>query len=133
MSAVPALDSLGGQWLVGGPSLESPPGDFIRLDEPLSFWGGFDAVTGRIVDRSHPQHGASLANKVVAMPGTRGSSGTPGVLGESIRRGMGPAALIITKPDVNLVVGAITAQALYDLTCPILLVDQQTFDAIRAP
>jgi predicted aconitase with swiveling domain len=105
-------------------------GDVVRLDEALSFWGGFDAATGRIIDRSHPQHGQSLAGKVVAMPGSRGSSGTPGVLGDAIRQGTGPAAMIVTKADINLVAGALTAQALYDITCPILLVDDETFTTL---
>ncbi len=112
-----------GTWLVDG----AVHGEVVRLDEALSFWGGFDAATGRIIDQSHPQHGTSLAGKVVAMPGSRGSSGTPGVLGEAVRRGTGPAAMIITKADINLVAGALTAQALYDTTCPILLVDTDTF------
>lgn len=87
----------------------------IRLDAPLSFWGGFDPASGQIIDRAHPQAGASLAGKVVIMPGSRGSSGTPGVLAESIRRGTGPAGLIVEKADVNLVAGAIVAAALYGI------------------
>lgn len=112
-----------GTWLVEG----TIAGEVVRLDEALSFWGGFDAATGMIIDRSHPQHGLSLAGKVVAMPGSRGSSGTPGVLGDAIRQGTGPAAMIVTKADVNLVAGALTARALYDRDCPILLVDETTF------
>ncbi|NNE96801.1 MAG: DUF126 domain-containing protein [Acidimicrobiales bacterium] len=115
-----------GTWLIPGPI--DGASEFVRLDEPLSFWGGFDAATGTIIDRSHPQHGQSLAGKLVAMPGSKGSSGTPGVLGEAIRRGTGPSALIITKADINLVAGALTAAALYDSTCPILLVTQAAFD-----
>jgi predicted aconitase with swiveling domain len=114
---------MNGTWLVEG----ELRGDVVRLDEALSFWGGFDAATGRIIDQSHPQHGTSLVGKIVAMPGSRGSSGTPGVLGDAIRQGTGPAAMIITKADINLVAGALTAQALYDRTCPILLVDAATF------
>jgi len=115
-----------GTWLVGGVIA----GEVLRLDEPLSFWGGFDASTGCIIDRSHPQHGASLKGKVVAMPGSRGSSGTPGVLGEAIRRGTGPAAIIITKADTNLTAGPLTAKALYSASCPIVVVDQSTFDSL---
>ena len=112
-----------GTWLVDG----ELSGEVVRLDEALSFWGGFDAATGCIIDRSHPQHGVVLSGKVVAIPGSRGSSGTPGVLGEAIRQGTGPAALIVTKPDINLVAGAMTAEALYGRCCPILLVDDDTF------
>jgi predicted aconitase len=30
-------------------------GPILRLDEPLSFWGGLDSATGTIIDRLHPQ------------------------------------------------------------------------------
>ena len=33
-------------------------GPILRLDEPLSFWGGLDSATGTIIDRLHPQRGA---------------------------------------------------------------------------
>ena len=68
-----------------------------------------------------------MAGRIVAMPGSRGSSGTPGVLGESIRAGTGPAGLVITYADRNLTTGAIVAAALYDTVCPIVLVDQESF------
>ena len=105
-------------------------GPILRLDEPLSFWGGFDPVAGTIIDRAHPQVGAAMAGRVVAMPGSRGSAGTPGVLGEAIRRGTGPAALLVTKGDANLVAGALVAAALYDVACPIVLVDEDDFATV---
>lgn len=121
---------MNGTWLVGDP--QQLVGELLVLDEPLSFWGGFDPVAGEVIDRAHPQCGESLAGKIVAMPGSKGSSGTPGVLGESIRRGTGPAALIVTKADVNLVAGALTAAALYGTECPIVLVDADRFaDVVR--
>lgn len=116
------------RWLVEGPI----EGKVVLLNTPLSFWGGFDATTGRIIDRAHPQHGVSLAGKVVAMPGSRGSSGTPGVLGDSIRRGTGPAALLITTPDINLVAGALAAQTLYSTSCPILQIDHDAMTQLKA-
>lgn len=116
-----------GVWLVPG-VLE---GELLCLDEPLSFWGGFDAPSGTIIDRSHPQCGTALTGKIVAMPGSRGSSGTPGVLGESLRLGTGPSGIIVTRGDVNLVAGALTAQTLYGSTCPILLVSEDDFAGLH--
>ena len=60
-------------------------GTVLALDEPLSFWGGFDAETGTVIDRAHPQVGASLAGRVVVMPFGRGSSSGSSVLAEAIR------------------------------------------------
>ena len=105
-------------------------GEILVLDEAISFWGGFDAATGCIIDQAHPQCGASLAGRIVAMPGSRGSSGTPGVLGEALRRHTGPAALIITKADVNLVAGVIVAKALYGANCPVVLVSESELSAL---
>ena len=116
-----------GVWLLPG-ALE---GELLRLDEALSFWGGFDAPSGTIIDRSHPQCGTALTGKVVAMPGSRGSSGTPGVLGESLRLGTGPNGIIVTSGDVNLVAGALTAHTLYGSMCPILLVSEEVFAGLR--
>ncbi|NNF53924.1 MAG: DUF126 domain-containing protein [Acidimicrobiales bacterium] len=107
-------------------------GPVIQLDEPLSFWGGFDPVTGTIIDRAHPQVGASLVGCIVAMPGSRGSSATPGALGEALRLGTGPAGLLVTKPDINLVAGAMVAATLYNSSCPVILVDEETRRQIRS-
>jgi predicted aconitase with swiveling domain len=104
----------------------------LRLDAPLSFWGGFDPSTGLIIDQSHPQAGASMTGHVVVMPGSRGSSGTPGALAESLRLGTGPSALVVQKADINLTAGAVVAAALYGSSCPIVLVDRAALDEVRA-
>lgn len=119
--------------VIGGTVLHpgSAMGNMLCLDEPVSFWGGIDPTTGRIVDRSHPQAGECLADRIVAIPGSRGSSGTPGVLGEALRLGVGPAALVVTKPDINLVAGAAVAQALYGIVCPVVLVTAEQFAELR--
>ena len=102
----------------------------VRLDTPLSFWGGFDPATGLIIDQAHPQAGTSLAGRIVVMPGSRGSSATPGVLAESLRLGTGPAALIIQKPDINLTAGAVVAAALYNRRCPVVLLDDESLTEV---
>ncbi|MEM8747295.1 MAG: DUF126 domain-containing protein [Actinomycetota bacterium] len=119
--------TISGRWLHG----DTLTGEVLRLDEPLSFWGGLDPATGVIIDQAHPQAGQSIAGRVVAMAGSRGSSGTPGVLGEALRIGVGPAALIVTKADVNLVAGTIVAESLYGIRCPVLLVDDDVFDGLH--
>lgn len=98
-------------------------GEVVRLDEGLSFWGGFSVESGTIVDKAHPQHGVSLAGKVVVMPHGRGSSSSSSVLAESLRRGTGPAALILDEPDSILVIGSLVANKLYGSLCPVLIAD----------
>lgn len=105
-------------------------GPVLRLDEPLSFWGGFDPVTGAIIDRSHPQAGLSIAGRVLALPGSRGSAGTPAGVAESLRRGSGPAAMLLARPDVNIAVGAMVAARLYAVRIPVLVLDPATHAAV---
>jgi predicted aconitase with swiveling domain len=94
---------------------------------PLSFWGGFDAASGRVVDRTHPAFGDCVSGRVLAMPSGRGSSSASSVLAEAIRRGTAPAAIILARGDPILVVGAIVARRLYGRACPIVVCAAQDF------
>jgi len=105
-------------------------GDVLLLDEPLSFWGGFDPNTGTIIDKQHPQVGQIMMGKIVVMPGTRGSSGTPGVLGESLRLGTGPLGLVLNKGDINVAAAAMVVSTLYDSHCPVIELDKDSFDQL---
>ena len=103
-------------------------GEAMVLDEPLSFWGGFDARTGVIVDRHHPQRGSCVAGRFLILPESRGSAGTPGGIAEAIRRGVGPVGIVLGEADVNVAVGAMVAAALYGVAVPVLVIG----DAERA-
>jgi predicted aconitase with swiveling domain len=94
----------------------------LLLEEPLSFWGGLDPTTGRIIDRWHPQAGAQVTGRVLMMPAGRGSSSGSATLAEAIRLGVGPAAILLLKRDAIVIVGALVAAELYALPCPVALV-----------
>ena len=104
----------------------------LHLDAPLSFWGGFEPLTGEIVDAHHPQRGMNLARAIVLMAASRGSGTAPGALAESIRRGTGPAALVMIEPDVNLAIGAEVAATLYGRAMPVLTVSPEDFAIIAS-
>jgi predicted aconitase with swiveling domain len=104
----------------------SAVGELLVLDAPLSFWGGVDP-SGRIVDAHHPQCGADLAGRVVAMRSGRGSSSSSSVLAEQIRAGSAPAALLLGEPDMMVTLGAIVAAELYGTAVPIV---QVAFDRV---
>lgn len=97
-------------------------GPAFVLQEPLSFWGGLDATTGEITDRWHPQSRAILARHVLVMESGRGSSSGSSVLAEAIRRGTGPAGIVMLTRDAIVTVGAMIAVELYDVSCPVVLV-----------
>jgi uncharacterized protein len=106
-----------GRFLIAGEA----QGRALVLREALSFWGGVDIATGAIVDRSHPECGAVVAQRVLVMPSGRGSSSSSSVLAEMLRLGTAPAAFVLARSDAILVVGALVAQSLYGLTCPIAI------------
>jgi predicted aconitase with swiveling domain len=93
----------------------------LVLAEPLSFWGGIDVESGRVIDRSHPDLGASVTGTILVLPGGRGSSSSSSVLAECLRRGTGPSAILLSIPDPILTVGAIVARTLYGVSCPIVV------------
>lgn len=98
-----------GELLVGG----AAAGDLVALVEPLSFWGGVDDESGRIIDRHHPQFGTGLAGTALLMGATRGSSSSTSTLLECIRRGTAPAMLLLTDTDPILVIAAVVAWEIY--------------------
>jgi predicted aconitase with swiveling domain len=108
----------------------SASGPVLALEEPLSFWGGFDPKTGNIIDVHHPQRGASLGGTVTLMRETRGSGTASGAIAEAIRLGTAPCALLLIEPDVNIAIGAAVAQALYGRTCAVLSLDRDSYEVL---
>ena len=95
-------------------------GRALVLDEPLSFWGGVDPMSGAIIDARHPQLGASVRGRVLVMRSGRGSSSSSSVLAETVRAGCAPAAILLGEPDLILAVGAAVAEELYGVRLPIV-------------
>ncbi len=97
-------------------------GEVVVLEEPLSFWGGFDVSSGRVADAHHPQYGVLLTGKVVVMPYSRGSSSTASTLAESIHRDTGPAAILLEEADEIVVLGAVVPGELYGVWHPVAVI-----------
>lgn len=105
-------------------------GEALVLEQPLSFWGGTDPATGRIIDRHHPQAGALVAGRIVVMPFGRGSSSSSTVLAEALRRGTGPAGIVLLRPDPILALGSVVAAELYGRQCPIVVLPEDAYRSI---
>ena len=84
-------------------------GPALVFSAPISFWGGIDPATARVIDPRHPEHGADIAGKVLLLPGTIGSSSASAVLMELAHRGKAPAAIVLHKPDAILLIGLVAA------------------------
>jgi predicted aconitase with swiveling domain len=106
-------------------------GQALVSQEPLSFWGGYDAATGEIIDRRHPLSGSVAAGRIFAVPLTRGSSTTTAVLLEAIRAGTAPAGVLTTGVDTFLALASIVADELYGRPLPIVALTPVDFAALR--
>ncbi len=124
------IDATGGSWpadaIVSGQGRGAP----LLLAEPLSFWGGYDAERGCVVEAGHPQCGAQLAGRVMLMERAKGSSSSSSVLAEAIRNGTGPAAIVMRERDLIVGLGCIVASELYGLQVPAVVVDESTWQAL---
>lgn len=106
-------------------------GEVLKSTEPLSFWGGYDASTGEILDRRHPLSGEIAAGRILAVPFTKGSSTTSAVLLEAIRAGKAPAALVSRGRDAFLSLASIVAEEMYRSPIPVLAATAEDFDRLR--
>ncbi|MEN3380836.1 MAG: cis-L-3-hydroxyproline dehydratase, partial [Hyphomicrobiales bacterium] len=106
--------TMNGRTLVHGDA----QGEVLFAEVGLSFWGGVDAGTGRIIDGHHPLCGAGLAGKVLAIPSGRGSCSGSGVLLELILNGHAPAALVFGTQEDILPLAIIIAEEVFGLSLP---------------
>jgi predicted aconitase with swiveling domain len=107
-------------------------GELLVTGEPLSFWGGYDARTGEIIDRRHPLSGSIGRGKVLAMPPTRGSSTTTAVLLEAVRAGTAPAALVVVGVDQFCALASIVADEMYGTPIPLFSITAADLAELRS-
>ena len=99
----------------------------LVLSAPISFWGGVDPKTGQIADVRHPEHGETIAGRVLFLPGTIGSSSASAVLLELVHNGHAPAALVLHEPDAILLLGLIVAREMGWRTPVAVRLDREYF------
>ncbi len=102
-------------------------GPVIATTEALSFWGGVDPATGRVIDVHHPLHGICLTGGVLFMPTSRGSCTGSGVLLDLILTGRAPSALVFCEAEDVLTLGALVAAEMFDRALPVIRLDAENF------
>ena len=120
-------ETIQGLTLIAG----SASGEVIFTDEPLSFWGGYNAREGKIIDTHHALYGENVAGKIFVLPSARGSSTGSGILLEAIRLGKAPAAIILKRRDAILALGAIVGRELYNKIIPLVIVSDDDFKRLH--
>jgi uncharacterized protein len=82
-------------------------GRILKLRAPISFWGGIDPATARVIDARHPDRGAFIDGRILCLPGMIGSSSASAVMLELLRAGKAPAALVLGETDAILALGVV--------------------------
>ena len=105
-------------------------GPVVASAEALSFWGGVDPATSRVVDARHPLRGVALAGAVLVMPTSRGSCSGSGVLLDMALSGRAPAALVFREAEDVLTLGALAAAEMFGKSLPVLRVSPEAWQAL---
>jgi len=121
-----AASILCGKALVAGHA----SGPVLHANTGLSFMGGVDAATGRVIDVHHPLCGQSVAGKILAIPSGRGSCSGSLVIFELMMNGHAPAALVFRHKETILTLGVLIAAELFQRGIPVLQLDEAEFAAL---
>jgi cis-L-3-hydroxyproline dehydratase len=105
-------------------------GPVLHADIGLSFMGGVDAATGRVIDVHHPLCGQSVAGKVLCIPSGRGSCSGSLVIFELLMNGHAPSALVFRHRETILTLGVLIAGELFQRGIPVLQLDEAGFAAL---
>ena len=106
-------------------------GKMLTTHQPISFWGGVDPVTGKVIDPRHELFDQCITGKVLAFPCGKGSTGAPMVVLELAKQGTAPAAMINIETDSMLVAGPIISKHFYGTTIPVVVLPPAAFDQLR--
>ena len=85
-------------------------GTTLVSPEPLSFYGGVDPESGRVLERGHPLEGRTVAGRVLVLPTGKGSTVGSYALYRMARAGTAPAAIVCAVCDTVVAVGAILGE-----------------------
>ncbi len=85
-------------------------GEALSTGQPISFYGGVDPETGRIIEKGHELEGKLIADKILVFPYGKGSTVGSYVLLRLKKRGLAPKAIINRRCEPIIAVGAIIAE-----------------------
>jgi predicted aconitase with swiveling domain len=106
-------------------------GEILRLDEPISFWGGVEPLTGIIGDIHHPNYGESVVAKILVLEASRGSSSGAYSLMELMRAKLSPAAIVLLEPDGIICTGVLVGQETYGMQLPVIQITLEALESLK--
>ena len=85
-------------------------GEALVSSAPMSFYGGVDPGSGEVVERGHELQGRSIKGKVLVFPNGKGSTVGSYVMYRLARNGAAPLAIVNSKCETIVAVGAIISE-----------------------
>jgi len=85
-------------------------GEAMVSSDGISFYGGVEPETGKVVEKGHPLEGKSVTGNVLVFPTGKGSTVGSYVLYDMKKRGTAPAAIINKEIETIIAVGAIISE-----------------------
>ena len=116
------------QSIIGG----NASGELLVSETGLSFWGGVNPATGRIIDQHHPLHNQNLNGKILALPSGRGSCSGSGVMLELLLNKVAPAALILFETEDILTLGVMVSEVLFERSIPVCRITAEDFNQLKS-
>jgi predicted aconitase with swiveling domain len=101
----------------------SAAGEALVTSMGISFYGGVDPETGRVVEKGHELEGQLIGGKVLVFPTGKGSTVGSYTIYRLKKAGLAPAAIINTESETITAVGCIIS----DIPC----VDHVSIDQIK--
>ena len=102
-------------------------GQVLWLRADISFWGGVDPRSGKVIDPRHPQYGECLKDRIIVARRSIGSSSGSSVLLELFRRGCAPSGIILAEADLVICLGVVVAQEMSMASIPVLQLEAAHF------
>ncbi len=85
-------------------------GEAIVTKDGISFYGGVDPDTGKVVEVGHELEGQSVAGKVLVFPTGKGSTVGSYTMYRMKKNGNAPAAIVNKQIDTIIAVGCIISE-----------------------
>lgn len=98
-------------------------GEALTTSQPISFYGGVDPNTSKIIEKGHELQGREVKDRILVFPNGKGSTVGSYTLYRMKKNGMAPAGIINRECETVVAVGAIIS----DIPC----VDEIDISQIR--
>ena len=85
-------------------------GEAIVTSEGISFYGGVDPDTGKVVEVGHELEGQSITNKVLVFPSGKGSTVGSYTMYRMKKNNTAPIAIVNKEIDTIIAVGCIISE-----------------------